>query len=54
MAQGAAPAGGGPWETSMMEIPGQLGVAALDDPACLVNRRPDFVCVSVQVGFWFR
>ncbi|WP_285907592.1 DUF2269 family protein [Pseudodesulfovibrio pelocollis] len=40
----------GPWETAMMNISGELGLAALDDPAYLANQRLNFVWGAVQVA----
>ncbi|MFH1912771.1 MAG: DUF2269 family protein [Pseudomonadota bacterium] len=40
----------GPWETDMMNISGELGIAALDDPAYLATQRLNFVWGAVQVA----
>jgi uncharacterized membrane protein len=40
----------GPWETAMMEISGQLGIAALADPDYLANQRLNFTWGAVQVA----
>ena len=38
----------GPWETSMMEISGQLGMEALNDPAYLYNQKMNLIFGSLQ------
>ncbi|MUM77954.1 DUF2269 family protein [Pseudodesulfovibrio sp. F-1] len=40
----------GPWETAMMDISGEMGIAALDDPAYLANQRLNFAWGTVQVA----
>jgi uncharacterized membrane protein len=39
----------GPWETTMMEISGKLGMSSLSDQAYLYNERVNFVFGSIQV-----
>lgn len=39
----------GPWETTMMEISGKLGLKALTDPDYLYNQRMNLVFGTVQV-----
>jgi len=38
----------GPWETTMMEISGELGVAALDDEAYRYNEKMNLIFGSLQ------
>lgn len=38
----------GPWETSMLEISGKLGVASLHDPSYLYNERMNFIFGMIQ------
>lgn len=38
----------GPWETRMMEISGDLGLAALNDPAYLYNQRMNLIFGTLQ------
>lgn len=40
----------GPWETNMMQISGQLGAEALNDPAYLHNQTMNFTWGTVQVA----
>ena len=40
----------GPWETRMMEISGDLGIAALADPDYLHNQRMNLLWGTVQVA----
>lgn len=39
----------GPWETTMMEISGRLGLSALSDPAYLYNEKMNLVFGAIQV-----
>lgn len=39
----------GPWETSMTEISGQLGISSLSDPGYLYNERMNFILGIIQV-----
>ncbi|MCF8381982.1 MAG: hypothetical protein K9G39_00065 [Chlorobium sp.] len=39
----------GPWETSMMDISGNIGIAALQDPAYLWNQRMNLLFGTAQV-----
>jgi uncharacterized membrane protein len=38
----------GPWETTMMEISGQLGMSSLSDPSYLYNQQMNFVFGGIQ------
>jgi hypothetical protein len=38
----------GPWETTMMEISGELGMSSLGDPAYLYNERMNLIFGGVQ------
>ncbi len=40
----------GPWETTMMEISGERGMAALTDPAYLYNQRMNLIFGSLQAA----
>ncbi len=40
----------GPWETTMLDISGKLGIAALNDPAYLYSEKMNFIFGLVQ-GF---
>jgi uncharacterized membrane protein len=47
----------GPWETRMMELSGELGMAALRDPEYLYNERMNFLfgtgqCVILMITIW--
>jgi len=39
----------GPWETTMMEISGKLGITALDDPTYKFNEEMNLIFGSIQV-----
>jgi uncharacterized membrane protein len=39
----------GPWETTMMEISGKLGMSSLSDQAYLYNERMNFIFGGIQV-----
>ena len=39
----------GPWETTMMEISGKLGISSLSDPSYLFNERMNLIFGTVQV-----
>ncbi|NTW69330.1 MAG: hypothetical protein HGB23_05700 [Chlorobiaceae bacterium] len=39
----------GPWETTMMEISGKIGIASLTDPAYLYNQKMNLMFGTVQV-----
>jgi len=39
----------GPWETEMMNISSQLGIASLEDPAYLYNQRMNIIFGALQV-----
>ncbi|MEE9905154.1 hypothetical protein [Chlorobium sp.] len=39
----------GPWETAMMDISGNIGIAALQDPSYLWNQRMNLIFGSAQV-----
>jgi len=39
----------GPWETEMMNISSQLGMASLEDPAYLYNQRMNIIFGALQV-----
>ena len=43
----------GPWETAMMNISGELGLAALDDQGYLYNQRMNFWFGTLQVTILF-
>ena len=43
----------GPWETAMMNISGELGLAALDDPGYLYNQRMNLWFGTLQVTVLF-
>ncbi len=38
----------GPWETTMMEISGELGIASLNDPEYLYNQKMNLIFGTVQ------
>jgi uncharacterized membrane protein len=40
----------GPWETTMMEISGKLGMSSLSDQAYLYNERMNFIFGIIQVS----
>jgi len=40
----------GPWETTMMEISGKLGMSSLSDQAYLYNERMNFIFGTIQVS----
>ncbi len=39
----------GPWETTMMEISGKLGMSSLSDPAYLFNEKMNLIFGAIQV-----
>ena len=38
----------GPWETTMMEISGKLGLSSIDDPAYIYNQKMNLIFGSLQ------
>ncbi len=39
----------GPWETSMMEISGEIGISSTSDPAYLYNEKMNLIFGAIQV-----
>jgi hypothetical protein len=39
----------GPWETTMMEISGKLGISSLNDPAYIFNEKMNLIFGTIQV-----